>query len=319
MLAPTQFSRFMEVCKDIGNEVADENGFVAVRDLLARFRAGLRIRPLLVEGMLATLEDSHGSSFGSSRWVVLLDSETYAVSEMEINEETSERPLPSRLRNTIAHELVHSLAFRPSEFGIVFQGQANSEENLKKLVAYIEEETERLSPLLLCSDKALVKELSGKEKTLSVSQLQALCHRIGISRHVLINRFRLLRFTELSTFLHHGALRNIGIALGEWNEEGTAVIRSWPLFVNFDRNIVPAFLFKLLHQDRLPAHALFPDHRFAICGGSSSQIEFVTDAGSETVPKAEKMKIECSIGSATRSSGLQFFCLMRKLSEQETA
>jgi len=319
MLAPTELSRIAEVCKGIGNEVADEHGFVAVRNLLVRFHASLLIRPLLVEGMLASIEQFSEASFGASRWAVLVDSDTYKVTELEVNEESHERPLPSRLRNTVAHELVHSLAFRPSEFGIVLQKHCNSEEKQNALVREIERETEQLSPLLLWSDKALVRLLSGRKRSLSVEELHEVCRTIGISRYVLISRLRLLRSTDLNKFLHRDGLRDIAIGIGEWVDGRNAVLRSWPLFVNFDRNIMPAFFRKLAHQDRLPAKTIFSDETFAMCGGPSNVIEFVSDVGVETVPNVTKMKVECSVEQANKRTGSEFLYVIRKSEERTGA
>ena len=52
MLSAPDIERFTEVCTAIGNEIADERGFVSIRDLLRRFNADVIVRPLLVEGML---------------------------------------------------------------------------------------------------------------------------------------------------------------------------------------------------------------------------------------------------------------------------
>jgi len=313
MLAPSELVRFAEVCTTIGNEVADENGFVPVRKLLARFHANLVIRPLLVEGMLASTERGSGNNVDASRWAVLLDSETYKISELEVKEESQERPLPSRLRNTIAHELVHSLAFRSSEFGIQLRRQNDSDEGQNALVREIERETERLSPLLLWSEKALGKLLSGRKQSLSVEELHEVCLSIGISRYLLISRLRLLRSNDPNGFLHRDGLKDIAIGMGEWVDGRNAALKGWPLFINFDRNVVPAFLFKLLDQDRLPAKTVFVDETFAMCGGPSNIVEFVSDAGSETVQNATKMKVECSVEQTSKRTGSEFLYVIRKL------
>ena len=134
LLSRDELARIADACTAIGNEVADENGFVPIRNLLARFHANLLIRPLLVEGLLASTEHGSENNLDAGRWSVLLDSETYQISELEVKAESQERPLPSRLRNTVAHELVHSLAFRPSEFGIRLRKQTDGKENQNALV-----------------------------------------------------------------------------------------------------------------------------------------------------------------------------------------
>ncbi len=312
MLAANELERFAEVCTAIGNEVADDDGFVPVRNLLARFHTSLLIRPLLVEGMLASVENKSGNNFDASQWAVLLDSETYPINELQVKEESLEQPLPSRLRNTIAHELVHSLAFRPSEFGIRLRMHSNSEKSQSALVQAIERETERLSPLLLWPEKALAKLLSGKKQSLSVEDLKWVCRSMGISRYVLINRLRLLRPTDANGFRYRDGLKDLAIGIGSWVDGGNAVLRSWPLFVNFDRNIVPAFLHKLVHQDRMPAKTVFADEMFAMCGGLQNTVEFLTDAGSSAVPNAERMKVQCSIEHANKKNGSEFLYVIRK-------
>jgi len=312
MLAANELERFAEVCTAIGNEVADNDGFVSVRNLLARFHTSLLIRPLLVEGMLASVKHKTGNNFDVSQWTVLLDSETYPINELHVKEESQDQPLPSRLRNTIAHELVHSLAFRPSEFGIRLRKYQNSEKSQRALVQAIEWETERLSPLLLWPEKTLAKLLSGKKQSLSVEDLRWVCRSMGISRYVLVNRLRLLRPTDANGFRYRDGLKDLAIGIGMWIDGGNAVLRNWPIFVNFDRNIVPAFLHKLLHQDRTPAKIVFAGVNFAMCGGSQNTIEFLTDAGSSAVPNAEKMNVQCSIEHMNKKTGSEFLYVIRK-------
>jgi hypothetical protein len=317
MLTPTQFERFAEACSGIANEVADDDGFVSVRSLLARFQADLSIRPLLVEAMLAFL-DKQTAHQGSNRWTVLVDSETFPISKDEIQEERYPKPLPSRLRNTIAHELVHSLAFRFSEFGIHLQTQHDNEKTRIALVEEIEKETERLSPLLLWSEKALAKLLSNQPRSLSVHDLDAVCQNLGISRYVLINRLRLLRSIDPRKLLVSDGLRNTAIGIGEWRDTKRAVLRSWPLFVNFDRSHIPAFFIQLAQQDRMPASVAFADESFAMCGGTNSVTVFSTNAGTEAAPNAEQINIECSIGDHERTAGKGFLYAVRKLDSQDS-
>lgn len=312
MLSRTDIVRFAATCRAIGNEVSDDFGFVPVRNLLSRFSAQLLIRPLLVEGMLASVEDS-GRNGSNHRWAVLIDSETYRISELHVDQETHERPLPSRLRNTIAHELVHSLAFRPAEFGIRLRiRNATAKINANVLVAAIERETEKLSPLLLWSEKALAGLLARKREQLSLEDLTEVRASMGISRHVLINRLRLLSPTDSKDFRHHIGLRNLAIGMAEWTENGSAVLRSWPVFFNFDKNHVPSFLLRVARQDRLPAKEIFTDESFAMCGGSSNTLEFMVEAGSEEVRNARRLEVECNIESGSRRAGTEFLYVIRR-------
>lgn len=312
MLSQSELAAFAEKCIAIANEISDERGFVPVRNLLTRFQARLLVRPLLVEGILASIEPNNGNGF-DDRWAVLVDSETYEINESDVEEESEERPLPSRLRNTIAHELVHSLAFRPSEFGIRLQKPIGSEESQAALVKAIEQETEKLSPLLLWSEKAISDLLKEKKCALSLEELKLECRRRGISREVLINRLRLLGAKDERDLKYRQGLRNLAVGMAEWVDDRSAVLRNWPLFFNFDRNHVPAFLLKLNLQDRLSAKAVFPDSKFAMCGGPEQSVEFVTDAGIHGVPNAERIRVECSSEVGSRKPGSRFLYVLRRL------
>jgi hypothetical protein len=45
MLSPREIAQFNQVCAVIGDEVADERGFVAIRDLIKRFVDSKSTRP----------------------------------------------------------------------------------------------------------------------------------------------------------------------------------------------------------------------------------------------------------------------------------
>src|SRR6266403_3567374 len=241
MLSPREIERFTDVCTAIGDEVADERGFVSIRDLLKRFNADVIVRPLLVEGMLASINETHGSGAPLQRWAVIIDSETYSISDADIANESSSQPLPARLRNTIAHELAHSLAFRPSEFGITLH-QTNGGESKGEFVRSIEQMTEGLSPLLLFTDKALSQFIKGRKTQVSVEELDELRQSLGISRDLLVARLWRLRSSQDGRFRDSTALRGLGVGIGDWTGDGSATLRSWPLYINFDRNIAPAVL-----------------------------------------------------------------------------
>src|SRR3954467_9480840 len=104
-----------KTCVDISNQVGNPSGFVSIRRLLERFNVAIYIRPLLVEGMLVSLPEPNSAR---TRLTVLVDSETFRVTNKEIAAEDEADPLPTRFRTTVAHELLHSLAFRPDYFGL---------------------------------------------------------------------------------------------------------------------------------------------------------------------------------------------------------
>jgi hypothetical protein len=313
MLSAQQIAQFTEVCTRIGDEVADESGFVKIRDLLNRFHASVIVRPLLVEGMLASIEERPSSGPRSQQWAVLIDSETYRISEADIANESSSCPLEPRLRNTIAHELAHSLAFRPSEFGITLS-HSHGGETKSRFVRSIEHMTEGLSPLLLFTDKALKQLVKGRKTQVSVEELDELRRRLGISRDVLVARLWRLRAAEDGRFRDSTALRGLGIGIGEWTSDGSAHLRSWPLYINFDRNIAPSVFRMLPKQDRLSARTAFPDGDWVLSGGREHKTTFLCEAGLSAQQLSERLLVEAAVSPTARPGGSAFLYVIRSLS-----
>lgn len=299
------------VCTAIANEVADESGFVPVGRLLARFGVELIIRPLLVEGILAKVGGGGGDADTSDRWAVLIDREKYPIAESAVLGESATSPLPSRMRWTIAHELAHSLAFRPTEFGFKLQQSANERQSAGDFVEAIEQETDKLSSLLLWPQRAMETFLCETPGPFTVEKLAKLRRDLGISRYVLVNRLRTFQENDSRGLLQRTTNRNVGIGIGEWGSGGTAVFRSWPLFRNFERNIIPEALLKIGREDRLPAGSLFSDPAFVLCGGNSPTTVLLSSAGIPSAPDAENMVIEVSVETgAARKEGSAFLYLV---------
>jgi hypothetical protein len=302
MATIAEFSQLAQACLTIGNESAERTGFVPLHRLLARFQAQLIFRPLLVEGMLVKLQQRPGEQ----SWAVLVDKEQHPFTAEDVQRESDNRPLPARLRNTVAHELAHSLAFRASEFGVQLRGLTAAGGSESALVERIEQETERLSPLLLCPESALIKLVQKEGQVLTADALRHECRRLGISRQLLINRLSLIGLGTDKGPTYYKGLRNIGIGVGEWAAGGKATFRNWPLFVNFDRNLLPAMFFEIRRQDRLPASSVFSDPDFVLGGGANLACQLDTAAGTSAVPNAGKMRISCEVETTNRRPGSSF-------------
>lgn len=285
----TNFDKIASACNAISEEISDPSGFVKMGRLLERFGAQIFVRPLLVEGMLASIDQGDDSS--GTQWAVFVDGDKYDLTEAEVFAETQDNPLPFRFRNTIAHELVHSLAFRTSEFGISLRNRISDSAHQQGLIKEIERETEKLSPLLLCPYKALFRLTSGRRDSLDARQLAEAQAQLGISREVLVNRMCLLEPGD--PLRSAPAIRNISVGIAEWERGGKATIRKWPIFANFDRDIVPEPLLKVLAgRDRISADQIFPDMKFMMCGGTELTSEFVSRAGTRAVPGAKEMRVK---------------------------
>lgn len=316
MLVPTDLGRFSQVCAAIGNEVAtDEDGFVAIQRLVNRLGATLLLRPLLVEGMVALL-GADSASQNNRQWAVLIDSDTYPITPSELESESFGNPLHWRFRNTVAHELVHLLAFRADEFGVRAQDITTLKGRQEVIVKKIERGTEKLSPLLLWPEKAVEKFLSNKTTSISVVDLVQVSRAMGISRQVLISRLNLIPEADPLRIKQTRGLRNVAIGVAEWIDKKVASFRKWPLFINFDRNIVPSFLLQLKEQDRLSASLVVQDKAFGMCGGWAESTNFECRAGVPEAINASSMHVQLSMEGVDRAPGKSFLFLVTKATKE---
>jgi len=303
-LPSADVAAFAQACTRIASEAADAAGFVPIRSLLERFHAQIVVRPLLVEGMLATQPGVQ------SEWLVLVDSELYQVTEADFAQENASRPLSPRLRFTVAHELVHSLAFRTSEFGIRLS-TIDTEVSRAAVVDAIEGITDSLTPLLLLPESALADFFKSGVARTSAHDFAELRARTGVSRRTLLGRLRALSRADANRLSRY-SLEDIAICIGEWKEK-QAVIRASPVFARFARNVLPEFLLRLTNQDRMPASLAFQDASFAPSGGIRNNLETVILAGTPGAPDAEKMHVHCSYEEADKGSGSEFFLVVRRV------
>lgn len=302
---PAAFARKLEqLCIEFGDRAADDFGFVPIRALLNGFQAELIVRPLLVEAMLATVDaGEHGAR--RSRWAVLVDSDMHNLSDESILLEDCKDPLHARARNTIAHELAHSLAFRTSEFGLQLlvpgTGKAATD-----FVKAIERETERLSPFLLVTEKAFRLFSAEHPQGLSVEPIAHLRRKLGVSREVLVSRLQMLRSNDPTGLLERKVFRNVALGIAEWSENG-AVIKNWPLFMNFDRNVVPDFLLHVRKRERTPASDLDISLLSTLRGGTERTTTFECEARVGGSVKPERMRVVLEVESSRRSGETSFY------------
>jgi hypothetical protein len=295
-----------KICTQIGNLCADTNGFVSVRSLLERFQTKLIARPLLVEAMIANMPSAESEG---SRWAVLVDSERYPISQLDIDRESFSQTLPVRFRFTVAHELAHSVSFRPTEFGMQGRYAKSKGASRRDVVEAVEYETDRVAPLLLLPDATVRKCLAGRQP-LDARDLKLLCENFGVSRHALINRLALL--LRSSDTRETEALANVGIGLGEWDNQGRARLRKWPLFVNFHNQIVPSLFAQLARQDYLAVDSVIDDKSFTLCGGINSCVELTCEAGLPGLKADEKMDVRMTAETSTKRPGTRFLFALSK-------
>lgn len=312
MLAGGDLAQFVRICTTISDDAADINGFVPLRSLLKRFEAKLVSRPLLVEGMIVSHNRAPAPGPGDYRWTVLLDSETHTIDTKMLDSETRGKALPSRLRNTVAHELVHTLAFSPTEFDIRLSKKYSAPNQIRELVKDIEQDTEKLSPLLLWAESSIEDVAVGKKEALSLRELNNLRRSLGISRFVLVNRLCLLKSSrDEKELLQKDALRNIAVGIGQWNNCKEPFFHSWPLFHNFDRSILPTFLHKLIVLKELAVSKLVHDESLVVFGGSNVSVNLSVRSGASNIVIRPNMSLEVSFEPRKPVAGSSFLYVFR--------
>lgn len=308
-----EFEYFIKRCLKISNDVADNDNFISVYNLAKYLNANIKIRPLLVEGMLAT-ELNMNAINGKNKWVIFIDSETYGNLTVDnLISESINSPLPERMRNTIAHELVHTLAFIESDGVIKLSKSNKSKISCEKFVGTIERETEKLSPLLLISDLFLDNFFSSRLSNIDIHDLLTLRHSVSVSRYVLINRLSLLRKYDKKDICYRPPLRNLAMGIGEWKGKNNAVFKKWPIFFNFDGNIIPDFL-SANNKDIIPVNYIFNDTSFYLLGGENESTSTNISFGTMTTHGVQKLKVKCMIEKVPRTSGKEFFYIIHKIS-----
>jgi hypothetical protein len=294
-------------CVEQVERLPKTHDFVPVGLLAERLGAAVLIRPLLVEAMLASVNSD--ASLGverNSSWLVLLDSERFAITEEDIRNETSSSPLPVRLRNTVAHELIHCISFR---YDRLAQNSAikKTSKKIDPLIQGIERKTEKLSPLLLIPQSALVK--LSKMDAVTLTALSELRRSCAVSREVLISRLNLLTLVDPDGLRFGTCLENVAVGMGEWIDAATPRLLPWPLYANFAGGRVPEVLRDLKRNLKVPDARLIKHPAFYLNGGDNTEAEFeINDSPHD--PIYLRMRVRLAVERVPRQAKSRFIFLM---------
>ena len=305
LLSRSEIQGYAGACLSASGAAAEASGFVPMRALLRRFGAEVHFRPLLVEAMLCETNESE------PRWKLLVDSDQYKITQDQIERETLGSALPDRLRNTIAHELTHSLAFRLDEFGVTLTaGKKLDVVNSADHVAEIERHTEELSPLLLVPDKSIDAAFPANNGSLSMRDIVRARNRFAVSRFVLVSRLNLLRVYGNTRLAERNCFQNLALLIGKWSREGQPVLLHRPIYERFENNVAPEFIHKLKARDSTPLTEVVPN--FDANGEANFESPVVVDvrAGTFLNPALGEMHISVSIEHKPQRRGT-FFVLVK--------
>ena len=289
--------KLLEVAARLSDRAADETGFVTLAALAREVQADVHFRPLLVEGVAAQPKSKDG------RWVVLIDIETHRITDEMFAHENVASKLGSRVRNTVAHELAHALGPRFEELGV------DPDISRKELVSILEQETEQLSPALLIPRRAMENLIKARDETFDISELVAARDQFGVSSHVFVRRFDLLRQEENNQLRHHSRLRNLAIGMGEWHSSDHVELFGAPF--NGFSGVVPEFVALLRNRKKISVMDYFGSVDFYLNGGTETNSTERLWAGTTAHPRAEQMKIEISVETVSRKTRETFLWIAR--------
>lgn len=231
-------------CAKIAEEVADRHGFVSLRALAGRCRCQIVARPLLVEAGITKRLD------GTGDWIVLVNDEIHPLTLDQIEYESHLLPISARTRNTIAHEIAHSVAIEV--FGIDFSEASTQPEKLKD----IEKSVERASPLLLVSGKMLLKRLESTNYSDSTFDALRACTEVfGLSRNALFNNFRHhLKYSKQNSYIATPSLDTSSWGLAERKTKDKIVTRAYWLISNYHGPVSSPYLKHLSSDNTIEWH-----------------------------------------------------------------
>jgi hypothetical protein len=290
------FSQLLQTVSEISERAADSSGFVPLHALAREVQADVLFRPLLVEGVAAQPKEKNG------RWLILIDNETHRVTQETYLQESAMRPLGSRLRNTVAHELAHTLGPR-------FEVARGDKKARTERVESLEKETEELSPALLIPPRAMAALLNQKSEDLTIEELVSARDRLGVSSRVMIKRLELLNQEAEGRLKFHPRINNVVIGSGEWLSATKAEFHPMPF--RGSHGLVPEFVTQLRMFKKISTAEYFTDPDFYLCGGTRPSVDAKLWLGTGAQPRSDESRVQISVEMVSRKADTGFLWMAR--------
>lgn len=265
-------------------------------------------KPLLVEACIARCNND---SSNSNKWAVLVDDKTHSIRQDQVDNESEGSPLSSRLRTSIAHELLHLLQIELNGDNPKFVLRKQSKDtNLEHLVK-IEKEVESNSSLILIPE-FIIDEISSLHD-ITLSRLNSIRKKVACSRHMLIQRLCILKRGD--DRIYRQGLHNVIIGLLFRDENGSWKFDKNHLFHNFESNRLPWFINSLCKRVNLSVEQVIMDKAFFLLGGNQYELEFPGHRESEFL-EYMRMSVLFSIERKPRDWPYPILFMVRKIQAQ---
>lgn len=307
-------SEIVKKCISTSQKVASDNGFVCVHKLAEELDAEVIFSPILVEAVIAKKSDLNNEG---PLWKIVVNEEDLGDEPDMFKKETYENPLSVRLRNTIAHELVHTFQFNVRDDKLVLGKVSDSVSRSDAVLRRIEREAHRLTSFLLLPRFHFHRMIRQLPKYCGVDDLVRIREHFAVSRYIFVQALQNLRMVDDENILYADSLKDVMVGVGFFGDDGVPRFQQWPTFRNFMDNSSPDFVFK---NDNAKFF-LIP----GISEGSMMDSKFENGAkirtyeGSKVVPRYRKVDYILTTEAVSVSPGSRFLFMLTRIGEVKEA
>ena len=122
----------------------------------------------------------------------------------------------------------------------------------------------------------------------------------------------LLKTIDTKQLKHRPAFRNFALGVGEWTSSREPILAKWPLFVNFDENIVAEFVHQILKGSRPSIGDFIKKDARALWENPAIPMQLEGPAGTTANPAIEKMAVTFEVEPCNPRLGSKFLFLISK-------
>lgn len=305
-------SEIVERCVKIAHEASSKDGFVPMHRLVGLLNAAVVFRPLFVEAVVAKKKDL---SISGPNWKILLNVKTFAEDAQNYFSESSKNHLSVRVRNTIAHELIHTLQYRIKDDEIVLNEVSRSVTRSDAIIRRVEREAHELTSLLLLPREHLEQSLRSITEFEDINTYVQIFQKFGVSREIYIQALRNLNKYHDSRILYHDSLKDVMFGIGTWDKDAKPCFKQWPTFINFSGNSLPEFTIAESSANKDYFQILQLPKESILLGGNLRTVYFTAFEGSKVVPRYKKIEYALSVEERKTTHGLPFLFLLKRVRE----
>ena len=305
-------SDIVEKCYKAARMAMDADGYVAMPKLVGLLDAEVVFRPLLVEAIIAKKNDLNKPG---PHWKILLNEDTFSQDKEIYPSENGSNRLSVRIRNTIAHELIHTFQFKVEDSCITLGEVSRSVSRSDAIIRRVEKEAHELTSLLLLPLEVLKQELTAITEVSAIRSYLKVYEKFGVSRAIFIQALNNLRKDTGSKILEHTALSDVMFGIGSWDNSQEPYFEQWPTFENFSGNSLPDFTFDEASssQSRFTIPQLTKES--VLNGGKLSNFQFTTYEGSRNTPRYRNIEYVLSVEERKAGLGVPFLFMLRRVRE----